>query len=95
MCDKTAGFFHVLSVSVVSSVSVESAMERQLRVGSVFLRCVFERHTSKSTGSFLGVRTPSLMPLGPDELLILDPSLVSVVLSLSLSLQRAILSQTA
>ena len=27
MCDKTAGFYHVLSVSVVPSVSVESGME--------------------------------------------------------------------
>ena len=32
MCGKTAGFFHVLSVFVVPSVSVDSAMECQVRV---------------------------------------------------------------
>ena len=35
MCDKTAGFYHVLSVSVVPSVSVESAMESY----EVFMTC--------------------------------------------------------
>ena len=45
MCGRTAGFYHVLSVSVVPSVSVESAMERQMTcLVKCFLRCVFERY---------------------------------------------------
>ena len=44
MCDRTAGFYHVLSVFVVLSVSVESAMECQMtRLMKCFLRWVFER----------------------------------------------------
>ena len=44
ICHKIAGFYHVLSVSVVPSVSVESAMECQMTcLMKCFLRCVFER----------------------------------------------------
>ena len=38
MCDRTAGFYHVLSVFVVPSVSVESAMECQM---TWFMKCFF------------------------------------------------------
>ena len=37
-------FYHVLSVSVVPSVSVESAMESNDVLNDVLLRCVFERY---------------------------------------------------
>ena len=43
MCDRT-GFYHVLSVFVVLSVSVESAMESNDVLMTLFLRCVFERY---------------------------------------------------
>ena len=52
MCDRTAGFYHVLSVFVVLSVSVESAMECQMTcLVKCFLRCVFERYDVKSAMS--------------------------------------------
>ena len=38
MCDRTAGFYHVLSVFVVLSVSVESAMECQM---TCLMKCFF------------------------------------------------------
>ena len=45
MCDRTAGFYQVLSVFVVLSVSVESAMECQMScLMKCFLRCVFGRY---------------------------------------------------
>ena len=45
MCDRTAGFYHVLSVPVVPSGSVESAMKCQMTcLMKCFLRCVFERY---------------------------------------------------
>ena len=45
MCDRTAGFYHVLSVFVVPSVSVESAMEWLMTcLLKCFLHCVFERY---------------------------------------------------
>ena len=44
MRHKTEGFYHVLSVSVVPSVSVESAIEANDGLNDVFLRCVFERY---------------------------------------------------
>ena len=40
MRHKIARFYHVLSVSVVPSVSVESAMESNEVLNDVFLRCV-------------------------------------------------------
>ena len=47
MFDRTAGFYHVLSVFVVLSVSVESAMECQMTcLMKCFLRCVFERYNA-------------------------------------------------
>ena len=48
MCDRTAGFYHVLSVFMVPSVSVESAMESNDVSYDVFLRCVFEWYGAKS-----------------------------------------------
>ena len=45
MRHKIAEFYHVLSVSVVPLVSVESAMECQMTcLMKCFLRCVFERY---------------------------------------------------
>ena len=45
MFERTAGFCHVLSVFVVPSVSVESAMECHMTcLVKCFLRCVCERH---------------------------------------------------
>ena len=45
MCDRTAGFYHVLSVFVVLSMSVESATECQMTcLMKCFVRCVFERY---------------------------------------------------
>ena len=44
MRHKTAWFYHVLSVSVVPSVSVESALESNDVLNDVFLCCVFERY---------------------------------------------------
>ena len=44
MRHKIAWFYHVLSVSVVPSVSVESAMESHDVLNDVFLCCVFERY---------------------------------------------------
>ena len=45
MCVRKAGFYHVLSVFVVPSVSVESAMECQMTcLMKCFLHCVFERY---------------------------------------------------
>ena len=52
MRHKIAVFYHVLSVSVVPSVSVESAMESNEVLNDVFLRCVIERHTSSGDASF-------------------------------------------
>ena len=48
-CRKTVCFFHVWSVSVVPSVSVESAMVCQLRIDDVF-RTVSLSGTAKSEG---------------------------------------------
>ena len=39
MCDRTTGFYHVLSVSVGPSVSVESAMESNEVLNDVFALC--------------------------------------------------------
>ena len=51
-CDRTAGFYHVLSVFVVLSVSVKSAMECQMTcLMKCFLRCVSERYDVKSRRS--------------------------------------------
>ena len=51
-CDRTAGFYHVLSVFVVLSVSVKSAMECQMTcLMKCFLRCVSERYDVKSQRS--------------------------------------------
>ena len=48
MRHKTAWFYHVLSASVVPSVSVESALEPNDVLMTCFLRCVFERYDVKS-----------------------------------------------
>ena len=51
-CDRTGGFYHVLSVFVVLSVSVKSAMECQMTcLMKCFLRCVSERYDVKSRRS--------------------------------------------
>ena len=44
MRHEIAWFYHVLSVSVVPSVSVESAIESNDVLNDVFLCCVFERY---------------------------------------------------
>ena len=63
MCDRTAGFYHVLSVSVVPSVSVESAMESN----DVFLRCVVERCDVSGQITRETRHTPASAPRGrPD-----------------------------
>ena len=48
MCHKTVGLYHVLSVSVVPSVSVESAMESNDVLMTCFCAVSFERHDVKS-----------------------------------------------
>ena len=48
MRHKVAGFYHMLSVSVVPSVSVEIALESNDVLNDIFLRCVFERYDVKS-----------------------------------------------
>ena len=45
---KIAGFYHVLVCLCVPLVSVECAMESNVALNDVFLRCLFERPTSKS-----------------------------------------------
>ena len=66
MCDRTAGFYHVLSVFVVLSVSVESDMECQFCVDDVFFCAVslsgtaVKSHDQPSKkNSFGGPRKPS------------------------------------
>ena len=61
MRHKIAGFYLVLSVSVVPSVSVESAMESNDASHDVPSHCIFERHTSKSHD--LCSKKPPLPPL--------------------------------
>ena len=60
MCDRTAGFYHVLSVFVVLSVSVESAMECQM---TCLMNC-FCDHCSKkppsTTTQAFSLRTQAL-----------------------------------
>ena len=64
MCDRTAGFYHVLSVSVVPSVSVESAMESNDVLNDVFLRCVVERYDVSGQITRETRHTPASAPRG-------------------------------
>ena len=52
----------MLSVSVVPSVSVERATESNDVLMTCFLRCVFERHTSKSHDHCSKKKKPPLAP---------------------------------
>ena len=61
MCDRTAGFYHVLSVSVVPSVSVESHGASNDVLHEVFLRFVFERYVAVWRPSFLA-SSPTVTP---------------------------------
>ena len=53
MCDRTAGFYHVLSVSVVPSVSVESVMECQMTCQMNCFCAVSSSGTMRSASSVL------------------------------------------